>query len=425
MPETFPPPNYIPVASSVPGIEVYAPAPPEAAPQPDVIEFTCPQCGGTTAFSVEDGGLTCTHCGYHQAPQKAAVGRSAEKQEFTVEALERSERGWGKDRKDLECQSCGAYTSVPAESLSHTCPFCGSNQVIQRQASQDMLRPRFLIPFKIEAKACENIARQWLGSSWMTPSALKNAASLSSFTGIYLPFWTFSAKTNAAWKAEVGHTVTETYTVNGEQRTRTRTEWRWESGHVQLHIEDLVVSGTKRISNLLLGQVNSFDMSLLTPFESQYLAGFQALAYDVQLEPAWETGRQQMREQTREACEGQASSSQIRNFSMELDFADETWRYVLMPVYLTAYTFQNQTFQVIVNGQTGLIAGQRPVDWNKIWLAVALLLAPGLLLGLVGLLTLLLGGVGIVIGGVGFILLIIGLAISAVIYRKAQSMDDI
>jgi hypothetical protein len=110
---------------------------------------------------------------------------------------------------------------------------------------------------------------------------------------------------------------------------------------------------------------------------------------------------------------------------MNLDFGDETWRYVLLPVYLATYPYQKEVFQVMVNGQTGAIAGQRPVDWNKVWLAVGLLVSPGLLLGLIGMVTLIIGGIGMAIGGVGFVLLIIGLIISIFIIRQAYGLDDI
>ncbi len=131
-----------------------------------------------------------------------------------------------------------------------------------------------------------------------------------------------------------------------------------------------------------------------------------------------------MRAETRSACRSQASSSQIRNFSMSLDFADESWRYVLMPVYLAVYNYEGETYQVMVNGQTGDIAGQRPVDWTKVWLVVAALLAPGVLLGILGLFTAILG-VGIIALIVAFILLVIGGIISVIIVGKAKEMDDV
>jgi predicted RNA-binding Zn-ribbon protein involved in translation (DUF1610 family) len=423
--DQFPPPGYIPTYSKMDGIDVFMPAPPETDPQKEVVDFKCPQCGADTAYSAADGGLTCSHCGYYEAPKKEAVGKQASEFEFTVQTLERSAQGWGEQRKEMACQSCGAQTSIPVDELSYTCPFCGSNKVIQRQAPQDVLRPRFLVPFKLETSACQPIARDFLGSSWMTPSKLRQISKIGGFTGIYLPFWTFDSVTTADWKAEVGHQETRRYFEDGEWKTRTVTVWRWESGRARLNIDDLIVPGTARLSKLLLERILDFKLSALAPYEPKYLAGLQAQSYDVPLEKAWDEGRRQMREHTRQACLSQASTSQVRNFNMSLDFADESWRYVLLPVYLANYTYSGKPYQVMINGQTGAVSGQRPVDWTKIWLVIGLLLLPGLFLGLVGLVTIPFGGIGVAIGGLGFILLIVGLVIGFILWKKADALDDI
>jgi Zn finger protein HypA/HybF involved in hydrogenase expression len=397
---------------------------PKVEERQEVVEFNCPQCHAATAYSATDGGLTCTHCGYYEPPTRAVVGKGAEEFEFTVETMQRAAHGWGTARQELQCQNCSAYTSVPPDSLTFVCPFCDSNKVIQREAPQDVLRPRFLIPFKIEAGACHNLAREWMGSSWMTPKALQRLATVETFTGIFLPYWTFDATTKADWRAEVGHTETERYYSNGEWKTRTKTVWKWESGQVNLFHDDLLVSGTTRLSNVLLSRINTFSLQDLAPYEPNYLAGFQAQNYDTPLEKAWETSRHEMREKTKQSCRSQASTSQIRNFSMTLDFADESWRYILLPLHLANYHYQAKTFQVMVNGQTGAIAGQRPVDWGKVWLAVIGLLAPGLTIGLVGLLLQILQGVGFWLAVVGFVLLLVGIGIAAVIIINALGMDD-
>lgn len=402
------------------------PAPRLAPEQREVVAFDCPQCGATTAYSVADGGLTCSHCGYYQAPAADVVGARAEEYEFTLASLEQAGRGWGGERKELECQNCGSLTSLPAESLTHTCAFCGSNKVIQREVAQDMLRPRFLVPFKILDEQCRSITAQWLGSSWMIPASLKRLAGVQAFTAVYLPYWTFDAVTRANWKAEVGHTETERYYDAGDRewKTRTVTVWQWESGSIRVTFDDLLVEGTSKLSALLLGKMSNYDLSGLVAYEPEYLAGFVARAYDVLLNRAWEKGRHTMRERTRQACRDQASTSNIRNFSMSLDFSDESWRYILLPAYVAAYRYGEQVYQVLINGQTGAISGQRPVDWNKVWVVLIALVAPGLLIGFLGLATLPLGGVGIVIGGLGFILLVVGLIVAAVIWNQAQGMDD-
>jgi hypothetical protein len=247
---------------------------------------------------------------------------------------------------------------------------------------------------------------------------------VADFTGIYLPYWTFEAITTANWKAEVGHKKTEHYYSGGKRRTRTRIVWKWESGRASLDIDDLLVTGTAHLSSVLLGQITDFDLHDLARYEAKYLAGLQAQAYDIPLEAAWETARHQMREQTRQACRSQASTSRIRNFGMTLDFNDERWRYILLPVYVAVYNYNGQSYQVMINAQTRTVSGQRPVDWLKVWLAVGALLAPGLILGLIGVVTLLLGGLGVFVMMIGFILLVIGLIISFNLVRQAQGMDD-
>ena len=132
-----------------------------------------------------------------------------------------------------------------------------------------------------------------------------------------------------------------------------------------------------------------------------------------------------MREVTRRECIAKASSLKIRNFSMDLDFDGESWRYILLPVYVASYVYSGCVYQALLNGQSGEISGQRPVNWKKVWLVIAALLSPGVALGLIGFVTLLFAGLGVLIAGVGFLILIIGLVISAIVFQKAQGLDDV
>ena len=156
------------------------------------------------------------------------------------------------------------------------------------------------------------------------------------------------------------------------------------------------------------------------------IAGWQAQAYDINLKPAWEVGKDRMRKRAKDACHGDISSSHVRNFSMTADFDQERWRYVLLPVYLATYAFQNEVYHVTVNGQTGAVAGQKPVAWLRIWLAIAALLAPGSFMGLAGLLlAIVLPPAGIVGLVIGFILLIAGFIGSIIIFQKARASEEV
>ncbi|MFW5714305.1 MAG: hypothetical protein ACOCYU_06505, partial [Brevefilum sp.] len=113
----------------------------------------------------------------------------------------------------------------------------------------------------------------------------------------------------------------------------------------------------------------------------------------------------------------------VRNFSMTADFADESWRYILLPVYLSTYKYEDKTYQLMINGQTGAVAGQKPVAWWKVWLVIAALLFPGMVLGLIGLPLILMAGVGVIPFGMGIILFIIGIVLSVIIYNKARQSE--
>ena len=359
----FPPDGYIPAESGRDGITIFIPAPEHTVPHETIVEFSCPRCSAGSAFSAESGVLECQFCGYQQVPEGAKVGRSADEQEFRVTTLAAANQGWGtSERIDVVCQNCGTQESVSADMLTHNCAFCGSSRVVQTEDVDDVLRPSALIPVEVNQEQLENILNKWFTASWLLPQQLNNIVANVEPDRVFLPFWTFDARSSAEWRAEVGHTVT---TGTGKNR-RTKTVWRWENGSVTLNFDDHLISGSKRISEQLKAELGNYKMQGLVSYDPDYLAGSIAQAYDIELEQAWRLGRNAFREITRKACRNQASSSKIRNFSMSLDFYDESWRYILIPVLMASYQFDNQTYRIVINGQTGKIFGQRPVDWKKV-----------------------------------------------------------
>jgi DNA-directed RNA polymerase subunit RPC12/RpoP len=414
-----PPSNYQAVPSALEGITVYAPIP-ESPKEEEPTTYKCPQCGATTRFDIAAGGVACEHCGYTAPAQAQKVGVSAERSEFTLTTLSQAEKGWGLDRRMLHCDNCGAELSIPEGSLTSTCPFCASNKVNVRTAPAENLRPRFLVPFKIKSETIRSGVQAWLNKGWFYPSELSSSSVVDRLVGIYLSFWTFDADIASDWKAQVGYERQERFydSSSKEWKSRTAIDWRWEDGSVNTSISNLLVPASTRVSRVILERLNPFNLNDLVTYSPDFLAGWQAQTYDITLPAAWEKGKASMRDKAKDACYDDIPTSHVRNFNMSADFSNEAWRYVLLPVYLASYAFQGKVYQVMANGQTGAIAGQKPVAWWKVWLAVAALMAPGLLLGLIGLI-LSVAGVGVLLLGVAFVLLIIGGVISIIIFKKA------
>ncbi len=419
-----PPEGFTPVPSQVEGIQVYGPAPQEETDQ-ETRTFKCRHCGGTISYNAAERQLTCPYCGGSQQIDAQEVGRQAAEFEFTLETMEQARYGWGEERRELVCESCGAVVTVAPDVLTSACAFCGSQRVHARDVTGEMLRPTALVPFTVDKDRLRELVTTWLGRGWMHPPELRTVRALRDLTGVYLPFWTFDADIYANWKAEVGTQRTERYYKNGEWKTRTVIDWHWRSGRVHVPIDDHQVAGTTHVSQVILSRVAPFNLGDLVEYEPSYLVGWQAKGYDVQLQDGWRTAKQEMRERTKRACYKDTGSSHVRNFRMTADFADERWRYILLPVYLAAYPFEGRTFQLMVNGQTGQVAGQKPVAWLRVWLVIAALLTPGACLGLLGLLTLPVGGLGVVGLTLGFILLIAALIGAIFIFVKARESEEV
>lgn len=424
-----PPPDYEPVESKVEGITVFAPRPKHTTVD-DLKGFSCPKCGATTQFDVAAGGVACDYCGYVATIEAEQVGRDAIEFEFTLTTLNQARQGWGVVRRELHCVQCGADLTVPDGAITTTCPFCASNKVNVRTAPSDQLRPRFLAPFVVEPTAAQTHVRSWLGEGWMHPKQLQTTARIGHLTGIYLPFWTFDASVTSDWKAEVGYTKTErSYDRSAKSwKTRTRIEWRWEQGRAGIVIDDLLINGSSHVSERILARIYPFDLNQLVAYVPDFLAGWQAHSYDVSLTDAWETAKHMIRQQAKNSCYAQIRSSHVRNFTMMADFADESWRYILLPVYMDAYVFDGQVYQVMVNGQTGVVAGQKPVAWWKVWSVGAALALPGLAMVTIGAMPAVFPNTGfddilIIVLLLGIILIVAGIAVVSVLYTKAMQFE--
>lgn len=426
LPYWQPPHNYQQVASTLEGITVYAPKP-ESTDVDARTNFKCPHCGATTRYDIAAGGVACEHCGHVATPQAQHVGRQAKAFEFTMTSVLRSTQGWGVARKELHCDHCGADLAITDASISTTCPFCASNHVNIRIAASEKMRPRFLVPFIVQQNTAQKSVREWLGKGWMHPAKLSSAASLKYMQGIYVPFWTFDANITSEWRGEVGYTKTRTHRdSNGQTHTTTTIEWRWENGKATTIIDDLLISGSSHVNDIILQRIHPFDLSHLVSYTPDYLAGWQAQAYDVRLMDAWDNAKKIMRERAKASCFDQISTNRVRNFSMSAEFGDENWRYILLPIYITAYTFKGETYQLMVNGQSGKVAGQKPVAWWKIWVAVITMLIPGILsIGTFIILTILeeLETERPIFFIVGIILLLIAFIVSGIITRKAMDSE--
>lgn len=351
-----------------------------AVPAPGALldRHACPECGGDLQWNASKKALVCPYCGTVApwAPGDATTGSIAELD--LAQALSRADdggRGYGDARREVQCTSCKAISAFDPDRVADRCAFCASPAIVPYTALKDAITPQSLLPFRIPEPQVRETIRHWYGTRWFAPNRLKKAALTDTLRGMYLPYWTFDAHVHADWTAEAGHYyyTTETYTQNGQTRTRQVRHVRWEpaAGALEHFFDDDLVAGSEGAHAGLLGKVEPFPTTTdLAPYAPEFVRGWTVERYQVDLRRAADLNMAKMERDVRELCAAQVPGDTHRDLQVRSSYRGRTFKHVLMPVWLVSYTYGRRSFQLLANGYTGAIAGERPYSWIKITLAV-------------------------------------------------------
>ena len=335
-------------------------------------KFSCPACGGEAVWTPAKKALVCPYCGTESPAELKADGSLVEEQDLVValRGLREDQRGWAAVKKTVRCQSCQAVSVFDPQRQAQRCDFCGSSSLISVEDAGSPVKPGSLLPFQVaESKVREDI-RRWYGSHFWAPGNLGSKAMTDRLHGIYLPFWTFDAQADCPWEAEAGHYY---YVRGNDGKQERRVRWEWASGRVTHFFDDLLVPASKGVHAALLEDVGPFPTHTdLKPYDPGYLSGWVVEQYQIDLVAAAEASRQRMTEALRTMCSAQVPGDTQRNLRIAPQFSDNTFKHVLLPVWLLTYQYGRKTYQVAVNGHTGKVTGEYPISWVKVMIAVVL-----------------------------------------------------
>src|SRR5690606_29779902 len=152
-------------------------------------------------------------------------------------------------------------------------------------------------------------------------------------------------------------------TPQGERTTRVRQiRWEYAAGHVEHFFDDALVPGTVGVPPKLLSQVEPFPTGELRPYDPSYVRGWVVERYQVDLRQAASRSKEKMTEELRALRAQAVPGDTHRSLRVDAHFSGRTFKHILVPVWLVSYDFHGKAYQVVVNGYTGLIAGERPVS---------------------------------------------------------------
>lgn len=336
----------------------------------DILHCPCPSCGAQLQYSAEKEAMTCNHCGYtekltlsNDRIEELDFNRARTDTEHTVE------------RRLFSCQRCGAKTVVNYDTPTISCGFCGSQNVNPEATKTRLFEPQGIVPFRISRNQASESFKKWIGQSIWAPNDLKNLARLDTLHGIYIPFWTYDVQTHSEWEGDAGTYYYETERVrdpNGNVRTQQvrRTRWWYRNGTYDQFFDDVLILASRQLPQQTIQGVYPFLLDQVVNYEPKVLLGWESEVYKVDPQEGFAVAKQQVDQRIESACADLLSDDTYRNLSVRTQYANQTFKHLILPLWICAYQYNGKTYQFLINGQTGSIDGKRPVSFWKVLLAV-------------------------------------------------------
>jgi hypothetical protein len=340
-------------------------------------KFHCPACGAEAQWNPAKQALVCPFCGT-ASPVEIDQQTGEVREHDLVSAMRdfaKDRRGWKAERTSVKCQSCQAISVFDPTRVAQRCDFCGSSAIVPYEQIKAPIQPESLLAFRVSEAQVREAIRQWYRSRWFAPNRLKSAALTDTVHGVYLPYWTFDAQAHADWAAESGYHyyTTETYR-DSQGRTQTRqvrhTRWVPSSGAVDHFFDDELLCASVGVDDDLLRKIEPFPVKQLVPYEPGFLAGWVVEQYQIDLVAAAQRSRERMDGQLRQICAAEVPGDTHRNLRVWPRYTHQTFKHILLPIWLLTFNYGSKRYQAVVNGDTAQIAGRYPKSWTKILLLV-------------------------------------------------------
>jgi predicted RNA-binding Zn-ribbon protein involved in translation (DUF1610 family) len=358
--------------------------------------FPCVQCGAKVTFDPRSRSLKCPYCGHEQAIADSAEEAAVVERKYEEAVFRRARAGGVRlsgRSSQVRCSGCGAVVLLEDTVVTENCPYCGTHLDNQPEHAQEMIAPESLIPFGVDLRQARDSFEKWLHGLWFAPSELKRVANLGQLNAVYVPYWTYDAMTYTRYSGMRGdnYTVTETYTsrdASGNPVTRTRTvtkvRWRPVSGEVQHFFDDVLVCASRSVPPHLVRGLEPWDLHELEPFKDEFLAGLKTERYAIDLEEGLALAKELMQPTIDALIRQDIGGDHQRIIEKRTRYLGVTFKHCLLPVWTASYRYHDKLYQILINGRTGRVSGERPWSWWKILRLVAII---ALVLGLIAALT--------------------------------------
>ncbi len=344
-----------------------------------ITNYQCPACTGPLHYVGESGMLECDYCGskftvqeieaLYKDKDEAAAAATAEAQAEEEQRREEDNQwqdpqsNWARDQglKVYNCPSCGAELICDETTAATSCPYCNNPSIVPGQLS-DMLKPDYVIPFKLDKEAAKTALKNYYRGKKLLPRAFSEKNHIEEIKGVYVPFWLFDGTA----EADMSYQGTRVSSVTQGDTIITTTDYYRVHRAGTVDFERIPVDASSKMPDAHMDAIEPFDYSELKPFSNAYLPGFMADKYDVQPETCY-----QRADERAEATAGDLMDRTVSGYSTcvperrQIRIRRGKVSYALLPVWLLATRWNGQNYLFAMNGQTGKLIGDLPVSKGR------------------------------------------------------------
>ena len=335
--------------------------------------FPCAQCGAQLRFTPGQKQLTCQYCGHEQEIPYSDEDRSAALEPLDLRAAlaDQIPDTAMEETRVINCDNCGAQVEFDPAIHALQCPFCAS-PVVADTGTNRHIKPQAVLPFRLTEAEAHAAMNSWLKGLWFAPNGLRQyARSDRRLDGLYVPYWAFDALTRTRYTGERGEAYYVTRRVNGKTQRQRKIRWRPARGRVERQFHDVLAMASGSLPPRYTRNLEPWMLGELSPYQPEFLSGFRAEAYTVDLPKGHEEAVQRMDEIIRQDIRRDIGGDEQRIHSVDTHRGDEKFKHLLLPIWMAAYRYRDKSYRFVVNGQSGKVQGERPWSIPKIAGAVA------------------------------------------------------
>jgi len=332
-------------------------------------EFKCPSCDGAIEFDSTLQKMKCPYCDAEfemdalQAYQDDLNATPQENMTWDTAAGSEWTEGETEGLRVYTCNTCGGEIVADKTTGASECPFCG-NPVIMTGQFAGTLKPDLVIPFKVDKKAAIAALQNHYKGKLLLPKVFKDQNHIKEVKGLYVPVWLFDTDADA----HVRYKATRTRTWSDSQYNYTETSHFSVTRAGGIGFENVPVDGSTKMDDTLMESIEPFNIADAVDFQTAYLSGFLADKYDVDAEASIERANQRIKQSTEEAFLSTVQGyTSVVPVSSTINLQNGRARYALYPVWILNTQWNCQKFTFGINGQTGKIVGDLPMDKGKFW----------------------------------------------------------